>query len=104
MKLEPSAGLGVNATLKRFLFSLMFNRLIELLPFVTINYYWGIVSKCLTYSKAASDPFVYSLLRQQYKKVLINMVNRILKRDLYPSSGYNSSLDTENDYCLHRTN
>ncbi|NXU76132.1 GPR26 protein, partial [Oreotrochilus melanogaster] len=79
-------------------------RLIELLPFVTINYYWGIISKCLTYSKAASDPFVYSLLRQQYKKVLINMVNRILKRDLYPSSGYNSSLDTENDYCLHRTN
>ncbi|XP_072192573.1 G-protein coupled receptor 78 isoform X2 [Excalfactoria chinensis] len=79
-------------------------RLIELLPFVTINYYWGIISKCLTYSKAASDPFVYSLLRQQYKKVLINIVNRILKRDLYPSSGYNSSLDTENDYCLHRTN
>ncbi|XP_071609093.1 G-protein coupled receptor 78 [Heliangelus exortis] len=79
-------------------------RLIELLPFVTINYYWGIISKCLTYSKAASDPFVYSLLRQQYKKVLINMVNRILKRDLYPSSGYNSSLDTENDCCLHRTN
>ncbi|XP_030419911.1 G-protein coupled receptor 78 [Gopherus flavomarginatus] len=78
-------------------------RLIELLPFVTINYYWGIVSKCLTYSKAASDPFVYSLLRQQYKKVMINIVNRILKRDLYPSSGYNSSLDTENDYCLHRT-
>ncbi|NWX38277.1 GPR26 protein, partial [Notiomystis cincta] len=79
-------------------------RLIELLPFVTINYYWGIISKCLTYSKAASDPFVYSLLRQQYKKVLINIVNRILKRDLYPSSGYNSSLDTENEYCLHRTN
>ncbi|XP_067414957.1 G-protein coupled receptor 78 [Emydura macquarii macquarii] len=78
-------------------------RLIELLPFVSINYYWGIVSKCLTYSKAASDPFVYSLLRQQYKKVMVSIVNRILKRDLYPSSGYNSSLDTENDYCLHRT-
>ncbi|KAG8453448.1 hypothetical protein GDO86_000178 [Hymenochirus boettgeri] len=77
-------------------------RLIELLPFVKINCYWGIVSKCLTYSKAASDPFVYSLLRQQYKKVLLNMVNRVLKRELYPSSGYNSSLDTENDYCLHR--
>ncbi|NXI54984.1 GPR26 protein, partial [Chloroceryle aenea] len=96
--------LGVNVMLRCFHLSLMFNRLIELLPFVTINYYWGIISKCLTYSKAASDPFVYSLLRQQYKKVLINIVNRILKRDLYPSSGYNSSLDTENDYCLHRTN
>ncbi|RLW09154.1 hypothetical protein DV515_00002969 [Chloebia gouldiae] len=67
-------------------------RLIELIPFVTINYYWGIISKCLTYSKAASDPFVYSLLRQQYKKVLINIVNRILKRDLYPSSGQFSRL------------
>nr|XP_033806073.1 G-protein coupled receptor 78 [Geotrypetes seraphini] len=79
-------------------------RLIELIPFMTINYTWGIVSKCLTYSKAASDPFVYSLLRQQYKKVLLNIVNKISKRDLYPSSGYNSSLDTENDYCLHRAN
>ncbi|XP_006011173.1 G-protein coupled receptor 26 [Latimeria chalumnae] len=79
-------------------------RLIELLPFVKINYHWGIVSKCLAYSKAASDPFVYSLLRQQYKKVLINIVNRMLKRDLYPSSGHNSSLDTENDYCLQRAN
>lgn len=77
-------------------------RLIELLPYVKINNYWGIVSKCLAYSKAAADPFVYSLLRQQYKKVLLNIVNRILKRELYPSSGYNSSLDTENDYCLHR--
>ncbi|XP_028918126.1 G-protein coupled receptor 78 [Ornithorhynchus anatinus] len=79
-------------------------RLVELLPFITINYYWGIVCKCLAYSKAASDPFVYSLLRKQYKKVLMNIVNRLLKRDLYPSSGYNSSLDTENEYCLHRTN
>ncbi|OCT96690.1 G-protein coupled receptor 26 [Xenopus laevis] len=77
-------------------------RLIELLPFVKINRYWGIISKCLAYSKAASDPFVYSLLRQQYKNVLLNIVNRVLKRELYPSSGYNSSLDTENDYCLHR--
>ncbi|XP_078535125.1 G-protein coupled receptor 78 [Lissotriton helveticus] len=77
-------------------------RLVELLPTMKINYYWGIASKCLTYSKAATDPFVYSLLRQQYRKVLLNIINRILKRDLYPSSGYNSSLDTENDYCLHR--
>ncbi|XP_043918732.1 G-protein coupled receptor 78 [Protopterus annectens] len=77
-------------------------RLIELLPFVRVNYHWGIISKCLTYSKAAFDPFVYSLLRQQYKKVLVNIVNRMLKRDLYPSSGHNSSLDTENDYCLQR--
>ncbi|XP_067117600.1 G-protein coupled receptor 26-like [Osmerus mordax] len=77
-------------------------RLTELLPFVGINRHWGIVSKCLTYSKAASDPFAYSLLRQQYKKVLVTVVNRLLRRDLYPSSGHNSSLDTENDYCLQR--
>ncbi|MCJ8731635.1 hypothetical protein PDJAM_G00201800 [Pangasius djambal] len=77
-------------------------RLTELLPFVDINRYWGIISKCLTYSKAASDPFAYSLLRQQYKKVLVTVANRLLKRDLYPSSGHNSSLDTENDYCLQR--
>ncbi|XP_055794795.1 G-protein coupled receptor 26-like [Salvelinus fontinalis] len=77
-------------------------RLTELLPFVGINRHWGIVSKCLTYSKAASDPFAYSLLRLQYKKVLVTVVNRLLRRDLYPSSGHNSSLDTENDYSLQR--
>ncbi|XP_007551300.1 G-protein coupled receptor 26 [Poecilia latipinna] len=77
-------------------------RLAELLPFVDVNRHWGIISKCLTYSKAASDPFAYSLLRQQYKKVLVTVVNKLLRRDLYPSSGHNSSLDTENDYCLQR--
>ncbi|XP_034020772.1 G-protein coupled receptor 26 [Thalassophryne amazonica] len=77
-------------------------RLTELLPFVGINRHWGIISKCLTYSKAASDPFAYSLLRQQYKKVLVTFVNKVLRRDLYPSSGHNSSMDTENDYCLQR--
>ncbi|XP_015252538.1 PREDICTED: G-protein coupled receptor 26-like [Cyprinodon variegatus] len=77
-------------------------RLAELLPSIDINRHWGIISKCLTYSKAASDPFAYSLLRQQYKKVLVTVVNKLLRRDLYPSSGHNSSLDTENDYCLQR--
>ncbi|XP_010886162.1 G-protein coupled receptor 26 isoform X1 [Esox lucius] len=77
-------------------------RLTELIPVVGINRHWGIVSKCLTYGKAASDPFAYSLLRQQYKKVLVTIVNRLLRRDLYPSSGHNSSLDTENDYSLQR--
>ncbi|XP_012730187.2 G-protein coupled receptor 26 [Fundulus heteroclitus] len=77
-------------------------RLAELLPFVDVNRHWGIISKCLTYSKAASDPFAYSLLRQQYRKVLVTVANKLLRRDLYPSSGHNSSLDTENDYCLQR--
>ncbi|XP_012688106.1 G-protein coupled receptor 26 [Clupea harengus] len=77
-------------------------RLTELLPFVGISRHWGIVSKCLTYGKAASDPFAYSLLRQQYRKVLVSVANRLLRRDLYPSSGPNSSMDTENEYCLQR--
>ncbi|XP_004079855.1 G-protein coupled receptor 26-like [Oryzias latipes] len=77
-------------------------RLAELFPFVDVNRHWGIISKCLTYSKAASDPFAYSLLRQQYKRVLVTVVNRLLRRDLYPSSGHTSSLDTENDFCLQR--
>uniref|UniRef100_A0A4W5Q1K1 G protein-coupled receptor 78 n=1 Tax=Hucho hucho TaxID=62062 RepID=A0A4W5Q1K1_9TELE len=64
-------------------------QLTELLPFVGISRHWGIFSKCLTYSKAASDPFAYSLLRQQYKKVLVTVINRLLRRDLYPSSGHN---------------
>ncbi|KAJ8262315.1 hypothetical protein GJAV_G00165070 [Gymnothorax javanicus] len=77
-------------------------RLTELLPHVGINRHWGIMSKCLTYGKAACDPFAYSLLRKQYKKALISISSRLLKKDLYPSSGPNSSLDTENDYCLRR--
>ncbi|XP_068164663.1 G-protein coupled receptor 26 [Antennarius striatus] len=77
-------------------------RLAELLPFVDVSPHWGVLSKCLTYSKAASDPFAYSLLRQQYRKVLGGAANRLLRRDLYPSSGHNSSMDTENDYCLQR--
>lgn len=68
-----------------------------------VNRRWGIVSKCLTYGKAASDPFAYSLLRQQYKKALVAAVNRLLRRDLYPSSGHSGSLDTENDCCPQRT-
>ncbi|KAJ8336122.1 hypothetical protein SKAU_G00394650 [Synaphobranchus kaupii] len=77
-------------------------RLAELLPLVRVSPQWGIASKCLAYGKPASDPFVYSLLRQQYKKAVVNMVNKLLRRDLYPSSGHSSSLDTENDCSLQR--
>ncbi|XP_023685541.1 G-protein coupled receptor 26 [Paramormyrops kingsleyae] len=77
-------------------------RLVELLPHVQISRRWGILSRCLAYSKAAADPFVYSLLRQQYKEVLVHAVNRLLRRDFFPSSGRSGSLDTENDCCLQR--
>ncbi|KAI7810894.1 G-protein coupled receptor 26 [Triplophysa rosa] len=70
-------------------------RLTELVFTVKINHYWGITSKCLMYSKAASDPFVYSLLRQQYKKALIGVCNRILGRNSYTLSGQSCPSDSE---------
>ncbi|XP_077406383.1 G-protein coupled receptor 26-like [Vanacampus margaritifer] len=55
-------------------------RIVELFPAVPINPHWGAVSKCLAYSKAACDPFVYSLLRHQYRKTCGDIVDRLLKR------------------------
>ncbi|KAG7324770.1 hypothetical protein KOW79_011086 [Hemibagrus wyckioides] len=55
-------------------------RLLELWPAVPINQHWGVLCKCLAYSKAACDPFVYSLLRHQYRKACTDIINRILKR------------------------
>ncbi|KAL4641500.1 G-protein coupled receptor 78-like [Arapaima gigas] len=77
-------------------------RLAELLPFVEVERHWGIVSRCLAYSKAASDPFAYCLLRQQYRKVLLRLVHRLLQRDPPPSSRHSGSLDTEPDCCPQR--
>ncbi|XP_016372628.1 G-protein coupled receptor 26-like [Sinocyclocheilus rhinocerous] len=79
-------------------------RLTELAPSVKIARYWGIMSKCLVYSKAASDPFVYSLLRQQYKKALFGICNRILGRNLYTLSGHSSPSDLENECYSQRVN
>ncbi|CAJ1080255.1 G-protein coupled receptor 26-like isoform X2 [Xyrichtys novacula] len=62
-------------------------RIVELFPAVPINPHWGIVSKCLTYSKAACDPFVYSLLRHQYKKTCTDIINKLLKRSSLNASG-----------------
>ncbi|XP_034426909.1 G-protein coupled receptor 26-like [Hippoglossus hippoglossus] len=62
-------------------------RIVELFPAVPINPHWGIVSKCLAYSKAACDPFVYSLLRHQYKKTCTDIINRLLKRSSMNTSG-----------------
>ncbi|NXO41765.1 GPR26 protein, partial [Locustella ochotensis] len=61
-------------------------RLVELSSVVHINAHWGIISKCLAYSKAVSDPFVYSLLRHQYKKTWKDIVNKVLKRSSINSS------------------
>ncbi|XP_028825371.1 G-protein coupled receptor 26-like isoform X1 [Denticeps clupeoides] len=62
-------------------------RILELFPTVPINQHWAVVSKCLAYSKAACDPFVYSLLRHQYRKTYSDIINRLLKRSSLNSSG-----------------
>lgn len=54
---------------------------------------WGVLSKCLAYSKAASDPFVYSLLRHQYRTACRLLVNRIFKRRPLNSSSARAADD-----------
>ncbi|XP_026159759.1 G-protein coupled receptor 26 [Mastacembelus armatus] len=79
-------------------------RLVELLPSVHIPRYWGITTKCLSYAKASSDPFVYCLLRQQYRKVLVSVISRVLRKDHYLLSAHSlsSTLDTTDDNCIAR--
>lgn len=74
------------------------------MPSVHIPRYWGIATKCLTYAKTSTDPFVYCLLRQQYRKVLVSIINRVLRKDQYPLSTYSTSstLDTTDDSCVAR--
>ncbi|XP_040002828.1 G-protein coupled receptor 26 [Xiphias gladius] len=79
-------------------------RLVELLPSVHIPRYLGIATKCLSYAKASSDPFVYCLLRQQYRKVLVSVISRLLRKDQYLLSAHSTSstLDTTDDNCVAR--
>ncbi|XP_012290500.1 G-protein coupled receptor 78 [Aotus nancymaae] len=78
-------------------------RLVELLPSVTVNPHWGILSKCLTYSKAAADPFMCFLLCRPFRQVLAGMAHQLLKRSPPPASAHHSSLDAENDSCLQQS-
>ncbi|XP_077469340.1 G-protein coupled receptor 26-like isoform X1 [Stigmatopora argus] len=55
-------------------------RMVELFSPDHINAHWGMLSKCLVYSKAASDPFVYSLLRHQYRKTCGLLARKIFVR------------------------
>ncbi|XP_007902165.1 G-protein coupled receptor 26 [Callorhinchus milii] len=71
-------------------------RLVELSTSVSINPLWGILSKCLAYSKAVSDPFVYSLLRHQYKKTWMDIINRFLKRSSLNSSALTGETQNSN--------
>ncbi|XP_029495578.1 G-protein coupled receptor 26-like [Oncorhynchus nerka] len=61
-------------------------RIVELSTPGHISPHWGVLSKCLAYSKAACDPFVYSLLRNQYRKTCSDLANKILKRSSFNSS------------------
>ncbi|XP_030426855.1 G-protein coupled receptor 26 [Gopherus evgoodei] len=71
-------------------------RLVELSSVVPISSHWGVVSKCLAYSKAVSDPFVYSLLRHQYKTTWKDIINKILKRSSINSSALTSESHNQN--------
>uniref|UniRef100_A0A8C6X2U8 G-protein coupled receptors family 1 profile domain-containing protein n=1 Tax=Naja naja TaxID=35670 RepID=A0A8C6X2U8_NAJNA len=71
-------------------------RLVELSSIVPINAHWGVISKCLAYSKAVSDPFVYSLLRHQYKKTWKDIINKMLKRGSINSSALRSESQSRN--------
>ncbi|XP_043911954.1 G-protein coupled receptor 26 [Protopterus annectens] len=71
-------------------------RLVELSPVVSINYHWGCLVKCLAYSKAVSDPFVYSLLRHQYKTTWRDIINKFLKSCSINSSAVSGEPPTRN--------
>lgn len=79
-----------------FPFSFFLDRLLELSSIVPINAHWGVISKCLAYSKAVSDPFVYSLLRHQYKKTWKDIINKMLKRGSINSSALRSESQSRN--------
>ncbi|KAK2824430.1 hypothetical protein Q5P01_021605 [Channa striata] len=72
----------------------VFTRIVELFSPGYISPHWGVLSKCLAYSKAASDPFVYSLLRHQYRKTCSLLANKIFKRSSLNSSSLRMEIST----------
>ncbi|KAG8430467.1 hypothetical protein GDO86_020548 [Hymenochirus boettgeri] len=68
-------------------------RLLEISSSTPISSHWGLISRCLAYSKALLDPFVYCLLRKQYRTCCQDMVNKLLKR-----RSTNSSAQRINSY------
>lgn len=83
-----------------FSFCFIWGRIVELFSPWPISSHWGVLSKCLAYSKAASDPFVYSLLRHQYRKTCSLLANKVLKRSPLNSS----SLRMENNAGRNNSN
>lgn len=72
------------------------HRLVELFSTAPIGSHWGVLSKCLAYSKAASDPFVYSLLRHQYRRSCKELLNRIFNRRSIHSVGLTGDSHSQN--------
>ncbi|CAM9383638.1 G-protein coupled receptor 26-like [Lethenteron reissneri] len=77
-------------------------RLVEIAPSVTVGHHWALFSRCLAYSKAALDPYVYSLLRRQYRKVWEKPLDKVLRRERHKCHAHPSSQDTENDSACQR--
>ena len=71
-------------------------RLVELSSTVPIGSHWGVLCKCVAYSKAACDPFVYSLLRHQYRRSYKEILNRIFNRRSLRSSGLSGDSHSQN--------
>ncbi|XP_008154367.1 G-protein coupled receptor 26 [Eptesicus fuscus] len=71
-------------------------RLVELSTTAPIAAHWGVLSKCLAYSKAASDPFVYSLLRHQYRQSCKEILARLFHRRALRSSGLAGGSHSQN--------
>ncbi|XP_007519724.1 G-protein coupled receptor 26 [Erinaceus europaeus] len=70
-------------------------RLVELTT-LPVGEHWAVLSKCLAYGKAASDPFVYSLLRHQYRQSCKDILYRLLhRRSLHPS-GFTGNPHSQN--------
>ncbi|XP_037545987.1 G-protein coupled receptor 26 [Nematolebias whitei] len=76
-------------------------RLVELSPSVHVPRHWGIATKCLFFTKASSDPFVYCLLRHQYRKVLVGVISRVVRKDRYflSMNSTSSMWDTTYENC-----
>ncbi|XP_008576961.1 PREDICTED: G-protein coupled receptor 78, partial [Galeopterus variegatus] len=64
---------------------------------------WGVLDKCLAYSKVVADLSMCSLLRWWLCQVLAGVACQLLRRHLCPVTACNSSLDVENDICLQWT-
>lgn len=76
-----------------FSLSLIWGRMLELFCPRTISPHLGVLTKCLAYSKAASDPFVYSLLRHQYRETCSLLADKILRRGPLNSSSNTSNVN-----------